>query len=65
LKPGKGTLFAQFELSQNEIDEVRALVVKDDRTDQNYPPVRDMKRTMLDLDCVRSKVCACGFSPAA
>lgn len=62
LKLGKGTLFVQFELSQNEIDEVRALVEKDDRTDQNHPPVRDMKRTILDVGCVRSNICASGLA---
>jgi len=36
LKPGKGTLFTQFELTQTEIDEVEALVEQSGRTDRQY-----------------------------
>jgi acyl-coenzyme A thioesterase PaaI-like protein len=36
LKPGKGTLYAQFELTQAEIDEVKFLVEKNGRTDRQY-----------------------------
>jgi uncharacterized protein DUF4442 len=36
LKPGKGTLFAHFELTQPELDEVKALVEKNGRTDRQY-----------------------------
>lgn len=36
LKPGKGTLFAQFELAQSEIAEVKALVEQHGKTDRQY-----------------------------
>jgi uncharacterized protein DUF4442 len=36
LKPGKGTLFTQFELTQAEIDEVKALIERNGRTDRQY-----------------------------
>ena len=36
LKPGKSTLFAQFELTQVEIDEIKALVEKNGKIDREY-----------------------------
>lgn len=36
LKPGKGTLFTQFELTQSEIDEVQAMVEQNGKTDRQY-----------------------------
>ncbi|MDA3789311.1 MAG: DUF4442 domain-containing protein [Desulfobacula sp.] len=36
LKPGKSTLFAEFELTQAEIDEVKSLVEKNGRIDRQY-----------------------------
>ena len=36
LKPGKGTLFAQFELTQTEIAEAKALVEQNGKTDRQY-----------------------------
>lgn len=36
LKPGKGTLFAKFELNQKEIDDVVALVGKEGKIDRQY-----------------------------
>ena len=36
LKPGKGTLYAQFELTQGEIEAVKGLVEEQGRTDRQY-----------------------------
>ncbi|WP_395670142.1 DUF4442 domain-containing protein [Rhodoferax sp.] len=36
LKPGRGTLFAQFELTRDEIDAVKALVAEHGRIDRQY-----------------------------
>ncbi len=36
LKPGKGTLFTQFELSDFELNEVRELVEQNGKTDRQY-----------------------------
>ncbi|MCA2999782.1 MAG: DUF4442 domain-containing protein [Rhodocyclaceae bacterium] len=36
LKPGKGTLFAQFELTQREIQAVKAAIAENGRTDRQY-----------------------------
>lgn len=36
LKPGKSTLFAKFELTQMEIDQIKALVEKNGKIDREY-----------------------------
>ena len=36
LKPGKGTLYAQFELARDEIEAVKTLVADHGRTDRQY-----------------------------